>query len=382
MEPNLKISNESSALLPDPKQYQSLIGKLIYLTITRPDISVAVNKLSQYIQQPRQPHFQAAIRVVNYLKQSPGQGLFYHAQTPHPLQLQAFADADWGACPDSRRSTSGYCVLLEHSLLSWKSKKQQTTSRSSAEAEYRSMAHATCELTWLTSILQDFAVPIKTPFILYCDNTATIHIAENPVFHEWTKHVEIDCHTLREKINNGHQSWILLKKVPQSGVIVRSTVESHCKSNLPIALRIPRVHFYDCFVHGCDSSILIEGAANEKTAPPNNGITSYTVVATLSKNSKLHALAIAANQQALKDYELLEKQNSALHEGLKKAKLDMANKDKEIRDLGKAKNKADEKIKKLENQIVNLTHDLNNEKEGSRVGHRFSHHVSNRDFKA
>ncbi|KAF4375870.1 hypothetical protein G4B88_002217 [Cannabis sativa] len=88
----------------------------------------------------------------------------------------------------------------------------------------------------------------------------------------------------------GHQSWILLKKVPQSGVIVRSTVESHCKSNLPIALRIPRVHFYDCFVHGCDSSILIEGAANEKTAPPNNGITSYTVVATLSKNSKLHAL--------------------------------------------------------------------------------------------
>ncbi|KAM6574328.1 hypothetical protein CsatA_022655 [Cannabis sativa] len=177
MEPNLKLSTESGELIPNPKQYRSLIGKLIYLTITRPDISYAVNKLSQ--------------------------GLFYHSTTPSPLQLHAFADADWAACPDSRRSISGYCVFLGHSLLSWKSKKQQTISRSSAEAEYRSMAHATCELTWLTSILKDFQVPIKLPSILYCDNSAAIHIAENPVYHERTKHVEIDCHTVRERINNG-----------------------------------------------------------------------------------------------------------------------------------------------------------------------------------
>ncbi|KAM6585354.1 hypothetical protein CsatB_012356 [Cannabis sativa] len=203
MEPNTKLSNDSGDLLPNPTPYRSLIGKLLYLTITRPDLSFAVNKLSQYLQAPRLPHMQAATRILHYLKNSPGQGLFFHASPTDTVQLKAFADADWGACLDTRRSITGYCIFLGQSLISWKSKKQQTISRSSAEAEYRAMAHATCELTWLLSILKDFSINMTLPSTLHCDNNAAIHISENPVYHERTKHVEIDCHTVREKINQG-----------------------------------------------------------------------------------------------------------------------------------------------------------------------------------
>ncbi|XP_062118932.1 uncharacterized mitochondrial protein AtMg00810-like [Humulus lupulus] len=152
MEPNLKLSNDIGELLPYATSYRSLIGKLLYLTITRPDICIAVNRLSQFLSEPRLPHLQATQKVLQYLKATPGQGLFFHSlhqqNLSQALQLKAFADADWGSCIDTRRSISAYCVFHGNSLVSWKSKKQSTISRSSAEAEYHAMANTTCELTW------------------------------------------------------------------------------------------------------------------------------------------------------------------------------------------------------------------------------------------
>lgn len=201
MDPNLKLSLESGDLLENPTSYRRLIGRLLYLAATRPDLSYAVNRLSQFLASPRKPHMHAAMRILQYVKQSPGQGLFFPRGSS--IQLKGFADSDWAACPDTRRSISGFCIFLGSSLISWKSKKQSIVSRSSAEAEYRSMANAVCELTWLSALLCDLGVKPTPPTVLYCDNQAALHIAANPVYHERTKHIEIDCHIVREKIQAG-----------------------------------------------------------------------------------------------------------------------------------------------------------------------------------
>ncbi|RVX19233.1 Retrovirus-related Pol polyprotein from transposon RE1 [Vitis vinifera] len=167
MDPNVKLSHDEGDLLDDPSMYRRMIG----------------------------------YHVLQYVEATVGQGLFYSSSSA--IELKAFADSDWAACPDTRRSISGFCVFIGDSLVSWKSKKQHTVSRSSAEAEYRSMANATCELMWMFSLFKDLHINHPQPALLYCDNQAALHIAANPIFHERTKHIEIDCHLVREKVQDG-----------------------------------------------------------------------------------------------------------------------------------------------------------------------------------
>ncbi|KAF5480295.1 hypothetical protein F2P56_001057 [Juglans regia] len=127
MEPNLKISKDEGELFHDPTLYRKLVGKLLYLTNTRPDLSYSVHLLSQFMETPRLPHYNAVIKVLRYLKGTPGQGLFF--PTASTFNLVAYSDANWGNCPDTRRSTTGFCVFIGSSLICWKSKKQTTVSR-------------------------------------------------------------------------------------------------------------------------------------------------------------------------------------------------------------------------------------------------------------
>ena len=119
------------------------------------------------------------------------------------IQVVGYSDADWVGSPANRRSTSEYCVFIGCNLISWKSKKQDIVARSSAEAEYRAMALATCELIWLKHLLQELRFGKDEQMKLICDNQAALHISSNPVFHERTKHIEVDCHFIREKIASG-----------------------------------------------------------------------------------------------------------------------------------------------------------------------------------
>jgi hypothetical protein len=169
----------------DPSLYRSLTGALQYLTITRPEISFAVQQACLFMHDPRIPHFNHVKRILRYLKGTLDHGL--HINSSSPTTLTAYSDADWAGCPDTRRSTSGYCVFLGNNLVSWSSKRQVTVSRSSAEAEYRAVAHAVAETVWLRQLLAELHRPIHQATIVYCDNISAVYMAGNPVQHRRTK---------------------------------------------------------------------------------------------------------------------------------------------------------------------------------------------------
>ncbi|XP_049414642.1 uncharacterized mitochondrial protein AtMg00810-like [Solanum stenotomum] len=158
-EHDLKFSTKSDDVpLEDRSIYQRLVGKLLYVTITRPDISYVAQSLSQFMHAPKKSHYEVALHVVKYIKSQPGLGLLISRKGDE--KIVAYCDSDWASCPMSRRSVSGFCVKLGISLISWKSKKQNTISRSSAKAEYRCMAQTIAELTWLKGLLQEVQLPI------------------------------------------------------------------------------------------------------------------------------------------------------------------------------------------------------------------------------
>ncbi|XP_014511426.1 uncharacterized protein LOC106770114 [Vigna radiata var. radiata] len=151
------------------------------------------------MQSPTDYHYRAVQYVLRYIKSKPSEGLFYSANSP--IHLKAFSDSDWATYPNTRRSTTGFCVFLGSSLVSWKSKKQNTVYRSFTEVEYRALATTTCEIQWIKYLLKDLQVLEVGTRTLYCNNKSARHIAHNQSFHERTKHIELDCHVVREKVH-------------------------------------------------------------------------------------------------------------------------------------------------------------------------------------
>lgn len=197
-----QLSHLHGDLLPDGTEYRQIVGALQYLTFTRPDIAYAVHHVAQFMSAPRSPHFIAVKRILRYLKGTPDFGLSFRRSTS-PLTLCAYSDADWAGCPDTRRSTTGICVFLGPNLISWCAKKQQAVSRSSAEAEYRSLAHACADTIWVSYLLAELQFLPSRPIALFCDNLSTTYMASNPVFHARTKHIELDYHYIRQYLISG-----------------------------------------------------------------------------------------------------------------------------------------------------------------------------------
>jgi len=196
LDSKLRLASTGNAL-DSPSYYQKLVGKLIYLTITRPDITFAV---SQHMHAPTFQHLGMVKRILRYLKGTIGRGIVM-TRNGH-TNIMGYTDSDWAGNALDRHSTTGYCMFVGGNLVSWKSKKQHVVARSSAEAEYRAMASAACELVWLHSLLINLGCPSTTPMKLFCDNQAAMHIASNLVFHERTKHIEVDCHYTHQQVQS------------------------------------------------------------------------------------------------------------------------------------------------------------------------------------
>jgi len=184
----------------DSTRYRSVVGALQYLTLTRPDISFAVNKVCQYLHAPTTVHWSAVKRILRYVSGTIKLGL--KIKRSHSTLVSAFSDADWAGCVDDRRSTGGFAVFLGNNLISWMARKQATVSRSSTEAEYKALANATAEMMWVQKLLTELCIQHPTAARLWCDNLGAKYLSANPVFHARTKHIEIDFHFVRERVAN------------------------------------------------------------------------------------------------------------------------------------------------------------------------------------
>ncbi|KAJ4751816.1 polyprotein [Rhynchospora pubera] len=201
MDPNEKLISNDGTGGADPTRFRSLIGELMYLTQTRPDIAYSVGAVSRFMQKPTKQHMGAAKRILRYIAGTLTHGLWYTA-TKIPI-LVGFSDSDWAGCVEDRRSTSGHAFFFGNSAISWSSKKQTTVALSSSEAEYNAVTTAACQGVWLRRLLAEMSQEQKKATDVFCDNQSTIAIAKNPVHHNRTKHIDIRMHFIRELIEKG-----------------------------------------------------------------------------------------------------------------------------------------------------------------------------------
>lgn len=196
----LTLSKDSATPPVDASLYRMLVGKLLFLTKTRPDITHAVSIVSRFMQAPQEAHLHAAKHILRYLRRYPDYGLFFKHGEEN--LLQGYTDADYGQDIDDRISIGAYVFFLGSSPVSWNSKKQSSTSRSSCESEYRALAQCSCEAIWIRRLLEELKLQDNKPTQIFCDNQSSIKLCYNPVFHEKSKHFEIDYHFTRQKVEN------------------------------------------------------------------------------------------------------------------------------------------------------------------------------------
>ncbi|GJY65426.1 putative ribonuclease H-like domain-containing protein [Tanacetum coccineum] len=195
METKMPLTKDEEAFDVDVHLYRSMIGSLMYLTASRPDIMYAVCVCSRFQVTPKTSHLNAVKRIFKYLKGKPNLGLWYPRDSP--LDLEAFSDSDYGGSNLDRKSTTGGCQFLGQRLISWQCKKQTIVATSTTEAEYVAAAHCCGQVLWVQNQLLDYGFNFMNTKI-HIDNESTICIVKNPVYHSKTKHIEIRHHFIRD----------------------------------------------------------------------------------------------------------------------------------------------------------------------------------------
>ncbi|KAJ9674470.1 hypothetical protein PVL29_023803 [Vitis rotundifolia] len=184
---NEKISKNDGKKIEEPFAYRSLVGSLLYLTATRPDLIFPTGLLSRFMSLPSNVHMGVAKRVLKYVR---------------GVKLDGYADSDWVGSVDDMKSTSGYVFTIGLGVICWNSRKQEVVAQSTVEAEYISLEAAANQGIWLRKLLADLGQEQSSPTELCCDNKSAIAIAQNPVQHGRTKHINVKFHSIREAEKN------------------------------------------------------------------------------------------------------------------------------------------------------------------------------------
>ncbi|XP_043694160.1 uncharacterized mitochondrial protein AtMg00810-like [Telopea speciosissima] len=198
IEAKSKIQIQGVALHDNPTEYRSMVGALQYVTLTLSDVAFSINRAYQYMHAPTKNHWQVVKRILLYLKSTSSHGLLLERSPSR--RLQTVSDADWAGDGSDRKSTGGFAIFLGPNLISWKLRKQCTVACSSTEPEYKALADASVELIWLESLFKELGLPLPSPPVLWCDNIGATYLSANPMFHARTKHVEVDCHFVCDRV--------------------------------------------------------------------------------------------------------------------------------------------------------------------------------------
>ena len=196
----VKLSLTCTSPEVDATLYRQLVGSLLYLTDSRPDISFVVGLVARYMQHPHESHWKATKRILRYIRGTVQFGIHY--STGATLLLVGFTDSDWAGDPDDRKSTAGYVFTLGSGPITWACKKQSALALSSAEAEYHAAVQASKEAMWLRQILSEFGFEQQHPTTLWCDNQSAIQLCKDPVQHQRSKHIELHMHFIRKLLTD------------------------------------------------------------------------------------------------------------------------------------------------------------------------------------
>ena len=189
-------------LAADESEFRSMIGSLMYLsTATRPDLSFAVHRLAQFSSDPSSAPLAAVKRIFRYLRATKDFGIRFRAKDKS--QLTGYVDADWAACLDTSRSTTGCLFLLAGGPVAWMSRRQRLVTKSTAESEFIALSEATAEVTWLRTLLAELGYPPTGPTAIWEDNAAAVSLANNPVGHQRTKHITVKLRFVQDGVENG-----------------------------------------------------------------------------------------------------------------------------------------------------------------------------------
>lgn len=202
MVPGTKMSKEEGGEEVDDSLYKQLLGSLMYLTATRPDIMFSVCFLSRFMSHPREAHLMAVKRVLRYVKGTLNLGLYYKKEATDQT-LEGFTDSDFAGDSDDSRSTSGYVFMMSKAAVAWSSKKQPIVTLSTTEAEYVAASACACQSVWMKEVLKGFNQSQESAIVIKCDNSSSIKLSKNPIFHGRTKHIKVRFHFLRELVKDG-----------------------------------------------------------------------------------------------------------------------------------------------------------------------------------